>query len=200
MLDKDRPTWQLPAGLTRGAWDYVHEESIAVDYDRFHDGHPLLELDRRIIANHTCEKRIRSENNDDPAGKGSAANENSTPNDTDRRVAIDFGCGTGRNLVPFVQQGWSTIGVDLSIAMLKECQVKLKQQWEATGARDGPAFLQANMARLDCFAGEFADVALCMYSSLGMVQGRPNRRTFMSSVHRLLKPDGMFIVHVHNRG
>jgi hypothetical protein len=41
---------------------------------------------------------------------------------------------------------------------------------------------------------------LCMYSSLGMVQGRENRRSFMRHANRLLTDTGKFFVHVHNRG
>ena len=50
--DQSRPAWQLPAGVSRGAWDYVTEPSIASDYDRFHAGHPLLDLDRELISKH----------------------------------------------------------------------------------------------------------------------------------------------------
>ena len=47
--EKSRPAWQLPPGVSRGTWDYVHEVSIATQYDGFHHGHPLLELDRNLV-------------------------------------------------------------------------------------------------------------------------------------------------------
>jgi hypothetical protein len=50
--DQSRATWQLPMGVSRGTWDYVTEPAIAKEYDRFHAGHPLLELDRKLIAEH----------------------------------------------------------------------------------------------------------------------------------------------------
>ena len=31
----NRPTWQLPPGVSRGTWDYVHRDSIATEYDTF---------------------------------------------------------------------------------------------------------------------------------------------------------------------
>ncbi len=173
--DQSRPAWQLPAGVSRGAWDYVTEPSIASDYDRFHAGHPLLELDRALIAKHL------GLNCDRPDG---------TP-----RIAIDFGCGTGRNLIPLAEQGWRVVGVDLSSEMLKEFRAKTND-W----TRPKPATIRANMAKLECFADDFADAVLCMYSSLGMVQGRENRRSFMKHAQRILRQEGRFLVHVHNRG
>ena len=38
----DRPTWQLPPGVSRGTWDYVSTPSIATEYDAFHGDHPLM--------------------------------------------------------------------------------------------------------------------------------------------------------------
>ena len=102
--DQSRASWQLPAGVSRGTWDYVTESAIAADYDRFHAGHPLLELDMRLIAEHLGPLAIRS--------------------DGSRRIAVDFGCGTGRNLVPLAEQGWRVVGVDLSLDMLGEYRTK----------------------------------------------------------------------------
>lgn len=170
-----RAAWQLPAGVSRGAWDYVTEPSIATDYDRFHAGHPLLELDRSLIAKHLGSSATR------PDG---------TP-----RIAMDFGCGTGRNLIPLAEQGWRVVGVDLSSEMLKEFKSKA-----ANLHNQKPVTIRANMASLECFADDFADAVLCMYSSLGMLQGRENRRSFMKHAWRILRRDATLIVHVHNRG
>lgn len=173
--DQSRATWQLPSGVSRGTWDYVTEPAIATDYDRFHAGHPLLELDRRLIAEHLGPSPIRL--------------------DGTSRIAVDFGCGTGRNLIPLAERGWRVIGVDLSLAML--CEFKTKA---SSLALQEAAAIQANMAHLECLADAFADAVLCMYSSLGMVQGRENRRSFMQHASRILNAQGKFFVHVHNRG
>ena len=173
--DKTRASWQLPAGVSRGTWDYVTESAIATDYDRFHAGHPLLEMDRKWIIEHLGESPLRADG---------------TP-----RIAIDFGCGTGRNLVPLAERGWRVVGVDLSLDMLREYKSKARAvpQSEAVAIR-------GNMAHMECLADGFADAVMCMYSSLGMVQGRENRRSFMRHANRILNENGKFFVHVHNRG
>lgn len=176
MLEKNRPAWQLPKGVPVGAWDYVHDPAIAVQYDQFHAGHPLLQLDRELIDQSLGSEWRRS--------------------DGSPKIAIDFGCGTGRNLIPLAERGWRTIGVDLSLSMLREFQKKAISR----GLLDSMHFVLANMASTVFFQSEFADAVLCMYSSIGMVQGRKNRRAFLESVSRILRPQGLFFIHVHNRG
>lgn len=173
--NQNRASWQLPTGVSRGTWDYVTQPAIANEYDRFHAGHPLLELDRSLIAKHLGPSPIRA--------------------DGSPRIAVDFGCGTGRNLMPLAEQGWRVIGVDLSLAMLGEFQAKAKSNAHADAAA-----IRANMADVRCLADGFADAVLCMYSSLGMVQGRRNRQSFMKNACRILNAEGQFFVHVHNRG
>ena len=170
-----RALWQLPTGVSRGAWDYVNEPSIATDYDRFHAGHPLLVLDQELIAKHLGDQASHLQ------GKP--------------KIAIDCGCGTGRNLLPLLQMGWRVLGVDLSHDMLRE--FRSKAVLESTQEF---ATIRANMAKLDFLADDFADAFLCMYSSLGMVQGQANRRSFLRHAARILRKEGKLIVHVHNRG
>ncbi|XZE32687.1 class I SAM-dependent methyltransferase [Pirellulaceae bacterium SH501] len=176
MTKPERPAWQLPVGVSRGTWDYVNESTIATDYDQFHAGHPLLELDRRIV---------------DEALPQSSARE-----DGSARLIVDVGCGPGRNLLPLAERGYRVLGVDLSREMLAEFARKANSQ--SLAERCG--FLRANMADLRCLDDRIADGVLCMYSSLGMVRGRTNRRSFLSHAQRILRPEGCLIVHVHNRG
>jgi len=170
-----RPNWQLPEGVSRGAWDYVNEPSIATDYDRFHAGHPLLDLDQEIIANQLGAQPFRP--------------------DGSPKIAVDCGCGTGRNLLPLAAQGWRVIGVDLSSEMLRAFRIKADQSW-----RDRVCTVRANMADIGFLKDSSTDAVLCMYSSIGMLQGRSNRRNFLGHAARILRDDCSFIVHVHNRG
>ncbi len=180
---RNRPAWQLPPGVSRGTWDYVHSEPIAVEYDQFHAGHPLLELDRQLVMEvaSTCE-----------ASK-----------DREALRALDLGCGTGRVMVPLAERGWQVLGVDLSQSMLEQVQAKWRSGGVDSGAnpRGGDVFgALGNLAQLEFLETSAFDLAYCLYSSIGMVQGRANRVGMMREVGRSLKKEGRLIVHVHNRG
>ena len=76
MTQPDRPTWQLPPGVSRGTWDYVHAPHIADDYDDYFAFNSLFEFDEAVLAA--------------VARPG---------------LVADLGCGTGRALVPLVRAG-----------------------------------------------------------------------------------------------
>lgn len=173
MTDSFRPTWQLPPGVSRGTWDYVNEPSIAGDYDSFHGPHPLMLLDQELI-----QQRLSM----------------LEPSPQSPKTFIDLGCGTGRAILPWRQRGWRTIGVDLSFDMLSEVARKVD------GPDDQTGLILANLAQLDFFQDCIADAAVCLYSSIGMIRGHSHRLAMMRTTARLLKPGGVFIVHVHNRG
>jgi SAM-dependent methyltransferase len=88
--------WQLPPGVTRGLWDYLHDAELARDYDARLAGTPLLDLDLRFAAEHFLKP-----------GR-----------------LLDLGCGTGRLLLPFATRGFHTLGVDLSAEMLRVALTK----------------------------------------------------------------------------
>jgi len=98
---------------------------------------------------------------------------------------IDLGCGTGRLLAALA--GWHRVGVDLSPAMLAV----------ARAAAPDAHLVRADLARLDALAGGY-DLACCLFSTLGMVAGEANRRAVVAHAARLLRPGGVFVVHVHN--
>jgi SAM-dependent methyltransferase len=83
--------WQLPSGVTRGLWDYLHDPEIARGYDANLAGSPLLTLDLEFTQRHF-----------DRPGR-----------------LIDLGCGTGRLLLTFARRGFWVLGVDLSEEMLR---------------------------------------------------------------------------------
>jgi SAM-dependent methyltransferase len=108
-------------------------------------------------------------------------------------VLVDLGCGTGRVLVPFARQGFTCVGVDLSPEFLRVVGEK--------AAIEGLRIerIRANLLELGCLADASADYAVCLFSTLGMIRGRANRLRALEHVRRILKPDGTFVVHVHNR-
>jgi SAM-dependent methyltransferase len=44
------------------------------------------------------------------------------------RVAVDVGCGAGRNLVPLAHQGWTMIGLDLSRPMAEAAANRIREE------------------------------------------------------------------------
>src|SRR5213080_3462579 len=89
-MDNAPADWQLPPGVDRGLWHYVHDAALARNYDAALADCALLEVDRAFVERH-CPQPGR---------------------------LIDLGCGTGRLLIPLAQRGYRVLGVDLSAEML----------------------------------------------------------------------------------
>jgi SAM-dependent methyltransferase len=83
--------WQLPPGVNRPLWDYLHNADLARDYDAGLLNSFLftadLDVARRLFVR---------------PGR-----------------LIDLGCGSGRLLLDFARRGFSVVGVDLSEPMLR---------------------------------------------------------------------------------
>ncbi len=158
------PEWQLPPGVPRGTWQYAQEEDIARQYDAYFADNRLFEFDQQVLARHFRQPGL----------------------------LIDLGCGTGRVLLPFARRGFPTLGVDLSLPMLRV--VGHKAQCEQLVIHR----LCANLVDLGCLADAIADYAVCLFSTLGMIRGRRNRLQALHHISRVLKPGGWFVVHVHN--
>ena len=107
--------------------------------------------------------------------------------------AVDLGCGTGRLALALAQRGHQVLAVDLSAEMLKVVGEKARQ---AAVAIDR---LQANLVELDGLTEDSFDYAACLFGTLGMIAGAEPRRRFLGHVRRLLRPGGVFVLHVHNR-
>lgn len=107
---------------------------------------------------------------------------------------IDLGCGTGRAILPLLKEGHRCVAFDLSQAMLDEVRTK------ATGvnALDDLTCVRGNLVDLDCFGDNQFEMALCLFSTLGMIRGHASRQTFLRQLARILKPQGRFVLQVHN--
>jgi SAM-dependent methyltransferase len=157
--------WQLPPGVTRSLWDYLHDPTVARTYDERLTGTPLLGIDIPFVLGH-CR----------PAGR-----------------ILDLGCGTGRLSIAVAREGYQPLAIDLSPEMLNV----LGEKARAAGV-DIPR-LCANLAELGCLDDQTFDYAACLFSTLGMIAGADARRAFLAHVSRILRPGGVFVLHVHNR-
>ena len=96
--DHSPPAWQLPEGVNRACWDYLHSTALARGYDAGLLGSALFEADEAFVLQH-CQ------------GPGRL---------------VDLGCGTGRMLIPLARRGWWVLGVDLSPEMLAVARDKAR--------------------------------------------------------------------------
>ncbi|MCI0704226.1 MAG: class I SAM-dependent methyltransferase [Planctomycetia bacterium] len=93
------PDWQLPAGVDRGLWDYLHAADMVANYDEQMRSSYLAKTDVLF-----CESVFRT------PGK-----------------LIDLGCGTGRLCSHFAAKGFECVGVDLSDEMLAKARENVPQ-------------------------------------------------------------------------
>ncbi len=107
-------------------------------------------------------------------------------------LVADLGCGTGRALVPLCRRGGTGLAVDLSPHMLRIVQEKADVEGLDIDC------LQANLVELGCLKDDSVDHAMCMFSTLGMIEGRLARQQFLRHVRRIVRPGGRFVLHVHN--
>jgi ubiquinone/menaquinone biosynthesis C-methylase UbiE len=107
-------------------------------------------------------------------------------------LVVDLGCGTGRAVLLLARRGLRTVAVDLSPHMLQVVGEKAAMENLRVGR------LRANMVQLDCLRNESADYVVCLFSTLGMIRGRDNRRRALGHAWRILRPGGLLVIHVHN--
>ncbi|MEM9187170.1 MAG: class I SAM-dependent methyltransferase [Planctomycetota bacterium] len=107
------------------------------------------------------------------------------------RVA-DLGCGTGRALLPLLRSGHTGLAVDLSDKMLDVVREKTELAGLAVEC------LRANLVELEGIADQSCHYAMCLFSTLGMIRGRANRRRALGHMSRILRPGGKLVLHVHN--
>lgn len=169
-MSQQIPEWQLPPGVTRGMWEYAHNDMVADDYDEYFAFNKLFDFDEQVIARHF---------HNDVEGEA--------------KLVADLGCGTGRALVPLARRGFRGLAVDLSERMLEIVRTKADEEDLDIEC------VQANLVELDAeIDDESVDYAICLFSTLGMIRKSENRQKALQHVHRILRPSGKFVLHVHN--
>ncbi|MBX3420236.1 MAG: class I SAM-dependent methyltransferase [Pirellulaceae bacterium] len=164
------PQWKLPRGVYRGTWDYLQSQSIAQDYDTKLADSKLLLLDQQFIQRFLP-----------PVEPGKPP-----------PLVADLGCGTGRISRLLSPLGYRMLNVDLSAAMLEQ----LKRQCQHPHLNE---CLQANLVELDLITPASVSMAVCLFSTIGMIHGRKNRQQFLTRLHSSLTPGAPLVLHVHNR-
>ncbi|QJW99803.1 class I SAM-dependent methyltransferase [Frigoriglobus tundricola] len=91
------PEWQLPPGVDRGLWNYLHANEMVAGYDEQMRESPLARADIAF-----CERSFT------PPGR-----------------LLDLGCGTGRLCAHFAAKGFDCVGVDLSEEMLAKARTNV---------------------------------------------------------------------------
>ena len=195
----EQSQWRRPAGVAPGTWRYVQQGSIANHYDAFVAETPLCALDQTILRQ--VFESIDSGQNSAESTEGKARRTGQKVfSDRDNWV-LDLGCGTGRAATELSQLGRNVLAIDLSQSMLNHVVERSKRsQVESTSQGTGSIVpLRANLVQLDCLADNSAAGAVCLFSTLGMIQGRKNRRTVLRHASRIVRPGGKLLLHVHNR-
>jgi SAM-dependent methyltransferase len=117
------PDWQLPAGVDRGLWDYLHAADMVAGYDEQMRASPLAGADVAF-----CERAFP----------------------TPGRL-VDLGCGTGRLCAHFAGKGYDCVGVDLSDEMLARARESgARVEWVKANLVDLTALPAASFDHAAC--------------------------------------------------
>ena len=143
---------------------YTSTPSVALEYDCYFKDTALFHLDTAVLDQYI----------------------------TDNRPLVDFGCGTGRHLIYFAKKGIPSLGIDLSMSMIRCALEKLSAE------KMDAKVVMGNLLELPLKDNSFF-YGICMFSTIGLICGAQNRYAFLKEAFRVIQPGGLFFVHVHNR-
>ncbi len=103
---------------------------------------------------------------------------------------LDVGCGTGRNLIPLVREGFAVTGLDNSTGMLKETGRKLKARGLSTD------LVKQDLENLT-YTQQF-DAILCMNSGIDYLLTTDRIGAALTLLCNALRPGGILILDCWN--
>lgn len=104
------------------------------------------------------------------------------------RKVVDLGCGTGSYLQPFIQNGYDTLGIDLSESLIHTARTKS----ERTQAR----WIAGDMREIK--NEKDVGLVICMGNSLSHLPSLTHFDDVIKCVETSLVPSGYFIVQIVN--
>lgn len=99
---------------------------------------------------------------------------------------LELACGTGRHALEMEKLGYKMIATDYSADMLSQARRKSAEVGSTVD------FRQQDMRTLNVPEGPF-DAIICLFDSIGYVATNENVLKVFESVHKHLKPGGLFI-------
>lgn len=104
-----------------------------------------------------------------------------------KKFVLDLGCGTGRTTKPLMDIGLQPIGIDISDKMIHEAKLRFPDI----------DFLIGDASELN-FKNETFDYVLFSFNGLDYIYPESKRIMALKEIHRVLKPEGIFIFSSHN--
>jgi SAM-dependent methyltransferase len=109
----------------------------------------------------------------------------------DSQPVLDLACGSGRHCLELARRGYRVTGVDLSAELL---DLARKNALRENLPVD---FVRADMRKPpfhNCFGA-----VINMFTSFGYFEKDEDNAAIMSAIHRVLKPEGWFLIDYINR-
>lgn len=107
-------------------------------------------------------------------------------------AVLDLCCGNGRHAVPLCKAGYSMVGLDISLCLLRIAKEK------ATEANVSLPLVRADMRFVPFRSGVFSAV-VSLDSSFGYLPSKEEDVQSLKDVARTLAESGVFVVDVFNR-
>ena len=104
---------------------------------------------------------------------------------------LDIGCGFGRHSIELARRGYNLVGVDPSQAMIEAARRA------SAGLVNPPQFVWSRAE--DYETDQRFDAALCLFTTLGQIEGDQDNRQLVGRAAHQLNPGGCFIVEVPHR-